>query len=284
MSYFRILIIVLASRLLQYSSRPMDEYIRLAASEAAAHTASYIFYQSRDGEYRSRSQYRQGSYDDPYAVDDGLFSPARSRSGHRYRSRSRHGSFSGGIPFSASYSSPSASSIGQSGSYGPYSGHPGGVSIPVHTTAYPAHGVPMPPGSAYGSMPMSMGISPPYSAPLPMDVASSYQGSTLGVPVNYSRSRSSSFSYPQQPYTQQVYSQQGYPQGYPQQGYQQGYSQQVYPPQPYIGSAMSTSSMGVPAAAPTTIIIHKKRSKHHKRSRSSEPDYHGVHHSSSSRH
>jgi hypothetical protein len=44
-SYFQILIIDLASRLLQYSSRPMDNYARLAASEAAAHTASYIFYQ-----------------------------------------------------------------------------------------------------------------------------------------------------------------------------------------------------------------------------------------------
>lgn len=47
MSYFHILIIDLASRLLQYSSRPMDNYARLAASEAAAHTASYIFYQVR---------------------------------------------------------------------------------------------------------------------------------------------------------------------------------------------------------------------------------------------
>ena len=41
------LIINLASRLLQYSSLPADNYTRLAASEAAAHTASYIFYQVR---------------------------------------------------------------------------------------------------------------------------------------------------------------------------------------------------------------------------------------------
>ena len=47
MSCIHILIIDLASRLLQYSSHPMDNYARLAVSEAAAHTASYIFYQVR---------------------------------------------------------------------------------------------------------------------------------------------------------------------------------------------------------------------------------------------
>ena len=47
MTYFYILINDLASRLLQYSSRPMNNYAHLAASEAAAHTASYIFYQVR---------------------------------------------------------------------------------------------------------------------------------------------------------------------------------------------------------------------------------------------
>ena len=47
MSHFIILIIDLAARLLQFSSRPVDNYARLAASEAAAHTASYIFYQVR---------------------------------------------------------------------------------------------------------------------------------------------------------------------------------------------------------------------------------------------
>ncbi|KAF8160964.1 hypothetical protein B0H34DRAFT_698894 [Crassisporium funariophilum] len=34
-----------AARLLQFSARPADNYARLAATEAAAHTASYIFYQ-----------------------------------------------------------------------------------------------------------------------------------------------------------------------------------------------------------------------------------------------
>jgi len=250
-SYLHILIIDLASRLLQYSSHPMDNYARLAVSEAAAHTASYIFYQSRDGEYRSRSQYRQ-SFDAPYAFDDELFSRSRTRShsAHGHRSRSRHGSFSRsrngsfsqsrGIPLPGhAYSSSSFS--GQPGSYGSYSSH--GVSTP-----YP-HGVALPPGSSYGSMPM---ISPPYSAPL--DVASSYQGSSLG---DYPRSRSNSFSYPQG-YSQQVYPQQGY----------YGYSQQEpayssYVPS-YIGSAMSSAP---PVAAPTTIIIHKSRKSKHRRSR-----------------
>jgi len=269
-----------AARLLQYSSRPADNYARLAASESAAHTASYIFYQSRDGEYRSRSQYRRGSYDDPYAFDDALFARGRSRS--RHRSHSRHGSFSqsGGMPFPVAYSSSSAPATqttfpGHVGSYGSYGSHTGGVHMPVHGTPYPP-----PPGSAYGSvsMPMGMGISSSYSAPMPMDVASSYQGSNLGVSNYPPRSRSSSFTYPQQAYPQQAYPQQAYPQ----QAYsQQAYPQQAYPP-PYIGSAMSTSSMGMQPAAPTTIVIHKNRKHKHKRSRSSEPDYHG-HHSSSSR-
>lgn len=152
---------------------------------------------------------------------------------------------------------------GQPGSFGSYSSHGG---IPV-STPYP-HGIALPPGSSYGSMPM---IGPPYSAPL--DVASSYQGSTLGAPVDYPRSRSSSFSYPQQGYPQQGYPQQGY--GYSQQGYSQpAYS--AYAPS-YMGSAMSSSSM-VPTPAPTTIIIHKKKHRH-RRSRSTDPSYH----SSSSR-
>jgi len=276
-----------ASRLLQYSSHPMDNYAYLAASEAAAHTASYIFYQSRDGEYRSRSQYRQsfddpyafddalfsrtrshsahrsrsrhGSFsqpsgiDDPYAFDDGIFSRTRSHSAHRHRSRSRHGSFSqpSAIPLPgraySSSSAPMTSYAGQPGSYGSYSNHGG---IPV-STPYP-HGVPLPPGSSYGSMPM---INPPYSGAL--DVASSYQGSSLGA-VDYPRSRSSSFSYPQQGYPQQGYPQQGY--GYSQQGYSQpAYS--AYAPS-YAGSAS-----GMATAPPTTIIIHKSRKSKHRGSR-----------------
>lgn len=36
---------VQATRILQYSGRPLDQYARVAATEAAAHTANYIFYQ-----------------------------------------------------------------------------------------------------------------------------------------------------------------------------------------------------------------------------------------------
>jgi len=39
------LILFVAARLLGFSSRQMDSYARMAASDAAAHTASYIFYQ-----------------------------------------------------------------------------------------------------------------------------------------------------------------------------------------------------------------------------------------------
>jgi hypothetical protein len=111
----------------------------------------------------------------------------------------------------------------------------------------------LPPGSSYGSMPM---ISPPYSAPL--DAASSYQGSSLGAPVDYPRSRSSSFSYSQG-------------QGYLPHGYQQGYSYGLPQQEYYMGSAMSSSGRPVPSTTPAMIIIHKSRKGKHRRSRSTEP-------------
>ncbi|KAJ7647512.1 hypothetical protein FB45DRAFT_201157 [Roridomyces roridus] len=102
-----------ASRLLQYAGRG-DHYARREVSEAAASTASILFYHSRakqdhreygrgrsrsrgrdDGEY-GRSD-RRGSFsdsydDDPYALDSrvsGGFRP-RSHSRHRAHSSSRH--------------------------------------------------------------------------------------------------------------------------------------------------------------------------------------------------
>ncbi|PPQ89515.1 hypothetical protein CVT25_012187 [Psilocybe cyanescens] len=262
-----------AARLLQYSPRPVDEYSRLAATEAAAHTASYIFYQTRDEDQRSRSRYRYGDYgDDLYAQDDSLL-PARSRSysrhGHRSQSRHRSYSQSGAMPFPGqAYSSSSMSSVphtafpGYGDSYDSYTGSHGSMghmSMPLHGSPYHPNGTPTGSGSAYGTMPVSMGINPPYS-PVPPGVASSYHGSSVGVPTGYPRSRSSSFSYPQQPYTGVPMSASGM--GMP------------------MGTSMSASGMGAPMGMPgaQTIVIHKSRKhkhRHHKRSRSSDGGYYG---------
>jgi hypothetical protein len=258
-----------ASRLMQFSSRNMDTHARLAASEAAAHTASYIFYQTRDEDSRSRSRYHTGGSDDPYAYDDELLYPnsgrSLSRSGHgRHRSHSRHRSYSqsgrsysqsgGMMPFQGqAYSSSGSMSAvphtgyGQPASYGSYAGSQGGIPMPLHGSPYYPNGTPMGSASMYGT-PMGMGVSPSYSPSMPPGIASSYQGSSLGIPTGYPRSRSSSFSYPQAQ---------------------------------YMGTAMSAPSMVMPMGAPTgmpgqTIVIHKSRKskhRHSKRSRSSDGDY-----------
>ncbi|KDR75380.1 hypothetical protein GALMADRAFT_249426 [Galerina marginata CBS 339.88] len=252
-----------ATRLLQFSSRPVDEYARLSATEAAAHTASYIFYQTRDEDYRSRSRYRTGGLDDPYAHDDELLYPrsrSLSRSGHRHRSHSRHRSYSqsGMMQFPGQqYASSSMSAVphsaypGQPGSYGSYAGSQGGMPMALHGSSYLPNGAPLGSASAYGT-PMPMGMSPSYAPSMPPGIASSYHGSSLGVPTGYPRSRSSSFSYPQAPYMGNAMS---------------------------AMSAMSAPSMGMqPMGMPAgqTIVIHKPRKskhRHHKRSRSTDGDY-----------
>ncbi|KAF5385901.1 hypothetical protein D9615_002394 [Tricholomella constricta] len=183
-----------ATRLLPYANRHLDNYARMAASEAAAATASIIFYQGReDRDYRrSRSRTRHGSgssYGDPYAYDDALVLPGhRSHSRHRSRSHSRAPIIQirgGGSPMPGGYPgsgyAPSmhpgvpASYGGQSSSYGSY------------------------PGS---SMPMNLATPYPQTA-VPMGMAGSYQGSTMpvGMPLNAShRGRSTSMSYGQSPY------------------------------------------------------------------------------------
>jgi len=226
------------------------------------------FSQTRDGEYRSRSRHRRGSLDDPYAYDDDLLYPhsrSHSRPGSRHRSHSRHRSYSQsgmmpfpGQPYSASSMiSPSA----YHGNYGSYPGSHSAMPIGIHSSAY-SNTVPMGSGSVYGS-PMSMSVSPTgYNTGIPPGIASSYQGSNLGVSMGYPRSRSSSFSYAQQtPYPQQA---------------------PFLQPAPYMGTAMSTPYMGTAMSGSIpmggggqTIVIHKpKKSKHHsKRSRSSDGDY-----------
>ncbi|KAH9485272.1 hypothetical protein JR316_0002179 [Psilocybe cubensis] len=281
-----------ATRLLQYLPRPVDEYSRLAATEAAAHTASYIFYQTRDDDYRSRSRYRYGDYgDDLYAQDDNLLrTRGRSYSRHGHRSHSRHRSYSqsGIAPFPGqAYSSTSMTNVphtvfpGYGDSYDSYSGNHGSMGhMPVpslHGSSYHPNGVPIGSGSAYGGSAYggsTMGINTPYSS-VPTGVASSYHGSSVNVPTGYSRSRSSSFSYPQT-YGGTTMS---VPMGTPMNSSGMG-----------MPMAMSASGMGVPMPMSAsgmspmgmqpaqTIVIHKSRKhKHrhhsHKRSRSSDGDY-----------
>ncbi|KAJ7209566.1 hypothetical protein GGX14DRAFT_630780 [Mycena pura] len=103
-----------ASRLLQFAKRSMDSYASIAASDAAAATASIIFYHYRDKEdgenHSSRARSRGSLYDDPYAADhhsrgsvydDPYAADHRSRGSsyddpyaadHRSRSRTRESS------------------------------------------------------------------------------------------------------------------------------------------------------------------------------------------------
>ncbi|TEB37535.1 hypothetical protein FA13DRAFT_1752283 [Coprinellus micaceus] len=97
-----------SSRLLSFAGRSMDYYARQTASDAAAHTASFIFYQSdaaneslRDGQddeysyHRGRPGSRYGDYDyedeDPYVHDrfDDSYSDGYRDYGRRGRSHSR---------------------------------------------------------------------------------------------------------------------------------------------------------------------------------------------------
>ncbi|KAJ8077049.1 hypothetical protein PM082_001472 [Marasmius tenuissimus] len=188
-----------ASRLLQSSPRGMDPFMRQVAAEAAAATASELYYWSRDrdeGDIRGRSLRgsHRGSYDeydDPYAYDsDLLFSSRRGRSHSRMRSRSashRHPllSYAGSDPgMGAGMPIPSvASSVS-------YSGHVG---------SYPNH---------YSGGMMPLGTSPPqYATSTPMVMGSSYYNN--GYNTGYVRPRSASMNmgygyYPQTPQTQYV--------------------------------------------------------------------------------
>lgn len=214
-----------------------------------------------DDEYRSRG--RSQTYDDPYAFDDALAYPrARSQSRHHNRSHgrshSRHRSYSHlpppmNIPGTA-YSNPGPYS---GGSPGQYEGNMGSYG------SYSGGGMPMSmsghTSSGYGP-PMGGGVPYPPISPyhgMPPGVTSSHQGGVPMVVPMGSRSRTNSMSYPP----------------------------------PYMGSAVSAGSMGMPVVAmppAQTIVIHRPHRKHKhrhqsrsRRSRSTDPDYGGY--SSSSR-
>ncbi|KAK7035255.1 hypothetical protein VNI00_012022 [Paramarasmius palmivorus] len=157
-----------ATKLLQYTPRSMDPYTRRTAAEAAAATASQLFFYNR---FRDEDDFprgrtlgsRRGSYDeyDPYAYDtDALFS-RRHRSYSRHRSRSpsfRHPllQYSGShasstpmpipsVPGSVSSSSGYSGHVGSYGSYGsPYNG---GM-LPSTSPGYASSAMTMP-GSSY---------------------------------------------------------------------------------------------------------------------------------------
>jgi len=185
------------------------------------------------------------------------------------------------------------------------------ISSVPHTAYAGSYAEPYAGGQSYGSMPMSghgsvygapasIGMGGAYNA-MPPGVASSYQGSTLGVDYPHSRSRSSSFSYPQQPYmgTAMSASSMGMPMSVmsPGMGMPMGTAMSAGIGMPMgtamsasgmpMGTAMSANGMGIPMGMPgQTIVIHKpRRSKHHhhsRRSRSSDGDRreHDSHYSS----
>ncbi|KAJ7502791.1 hypothetical protein B0H11DRAFT_1986372 [Mycena galericulata] len=227
-----------ASRLLQFSNRSMDQYARMEASEAAAATASIIFYHSRardEGEYgrsRSRSRTRHGSfsgYDDPYASDYRLSSNSRHRSHSRHRahstsSRQIPNGISNALPMGIPSSVPSGYGAPASyGSYGAPASYGAGIPMQIHGQA-----------SSYGS---NAGMMP---------VGQSYGGAPMAIPMGRPRSNSMSMPYAQAPYAQTQYPQVPYTQG-------------QYMPRSTV------------AAPPQTIIIgsgHRKHRKKSKRSRS----------------
>ncbi|KAJ2913478.1 hypothetical protein MD484_g6946, partial [Candolleomyces efflorescens] len=236
-----------ASRLLSFAGRTMDPYARSAASDSAAHTASYIFYQRRQddefyhhrrGRSASRSHYDDYDYpdDDPYRYDDEMdpYLSHRARSRSRARSMSRARSYSGsmgyeGTPYPPSHGLPPPLA-------GSYAGSAVGGMTPGMTPGYPPPSPYYPggPPSAYGANPYGSSITYPGGSSVPLGLA-------------HASSTSSGYSgYGQQPYM---------PGGIP------------------IGTAMSAGSMGgVVQAPPQAIVIHKSRRHKHHRSRSRASD------------
>ncbi|KAJ8494549.1 hypothetical protein ONZ45_g13207 [Pleurotus djamor] len=240
-----------AARLAQQpviTRRPMDSYARMEVSDAAAATASVIFYESRDEMEldRARPRSRMGSFSgssvgDPYAMDDRLLYPRRyGRSRSRHRSLSRPGG------------SPTIINVPPVGGMGPGMPYP---SAPGSAYGMPAAGYP---GSAgpYGGGGYSSPYPSPENATMQYGVGG-FAGSSLGAGPGYPPGNYPPGSYPPG----------GYPAGgYPAPGYggmmmnpSAGYGQQPY--------MMQQPMMGQPQAG-TTVILQPSRRKHRHRRRS----------------
>jgi len=151
-----------ASRLWQYTGRPLDKYGRREASEVAAATASRVFMQLYD-------------YDTPYDSYNTAYD------GYPHRSRRR----------SSSFYDDGGSVVG--GGYAPsVSGYRSPSPIPIPGGASP-YGAPamLPGGSPYGGNALlpTGGVSP-YGSPMPM-AASPYQSGYYGQPgLSYDQQQS----------------------------------------------------------------------------------------------
>ncbi|EFI28189.1 hypothetical protein CC1G_14216 [Coprinopsis cinerea okayama7 len=251
-----------AGRLLSFAGRSMDHYARSAASDAAAHTASYIFYQRRrDDEYyhhrgRSRSRGRYDpewdELDEPYRYEDDHetldpYHRGRSRSRHRSRSRPRSYSAHAHMPYEGTPYPGTPGGFPPLGGAPSYAGSHGGGPLPPLGVPYASSGGGIPPPPPLTSGGYSSGYStsgyypPPNSGYGPQGGYGSYGGAypapgmPMAVPLGHAASNSSGYSYGSQPYST-------------------------------TGSVVGAPTAGVP---PQTIVIHKsRRHKHRHRSRS----------------
>ncbi|KAG6820511.1 hypothetical protein H0H93_015984 [Arthromyces matolae] len=222
-----------AARLLSFTGRQSDNYVRFTASESAAATASNIFYESREeggGYRRSRSRTRISTdpYDNDNVVTSAYGGHYRSHSRHRSRSHSRPpalqlGTNVMGMPppqFSGSHYAPSitpesVSSYDDSPTYGSFPAHSMHMNLPTHGTPYPHNSMSLPgtaasyqatiPGQPY------QGHLQPYQTQIyPSHSYSTQPTQTLPMTRHTSheslRGRSVSIPYPQQsPYASTTY-------------------------------------------------------------------------------
>jgi len=229
------------TRLLQYSTRPLDRYSRSLAAEAAAQTVTSLFYQGRDehpgarmraasfsgsmmpdpidmmsrrSRSRSRSHYRHSS------------SPSPRRYRHRSRSRmydeySDAGPIPGGIPYAASYGGhPSSYNEPYNSGNWPISSTPSAQPMPMYSSPYPAQQ-----------------LGSPYPPPPGIALSSSYPG-------NMAYSGQPMMSTP-------MHSPVGYG-GVP-----------PYGGVPYGGQApYGGAPYGVPSQAPSVVIVKSKKHRH----------------------